>query len=317
METEELRRKCKRFFWCESISDCKDLLDIYAEFFFEAAVKHHHEKPQTYLESDAKMLLQMMMTKVLHLKNALNGVDYISKNGKKLNNIIDPTIVASLIRNIYETTGMFNLIYRNTKSKDERDILYLLWVHAGLSYRQRFDSILTTKENLQKAENEKKQLKGIEAEIEKNQIFIKLDDKNKGKIKAKLKDKNFLLRFENDQVQFLSWRELTKTMDIKNGKLDHAYTYFSLYSHPSNVSVFQFAEMFEKGKEAYPQLVIFNLHIAFYMFSIFISDFISFFPTVLKTYEEMGLVEQIVINFHNSIARGHEYDINEAWKVTG
>lgn len=317
MEIEELRRRCKRFFWCETISDCRDLLDIYAEFFFQAAVKHHHEKPQTYLEADAKMLLQMMMTKVLHLKNALMGVDFTSKDGKKLNNIIDPTIVASLIRNIYETTGMFNLIYRNTKSKDEREILYLLWVHAGLSYRQRFDNIMTTKENIQKTENEKKQLQGIEAEIEKNKLFIKLDDKNKGKIKTKLKEKDFLIRFENDQVQFLSWRELTKTMDIKNGKLDHAYTYFSLYSHPSNVSVFQFAEMFEKGKEAYSELVIFNLQIAFYMFSIFIADFINFFPTVLKTYEEMGLVEQIVINFHNSIARGHEYDINESWKATG
>ena len=315
MEIDELRRKCNRFFWCETISDCKDLLDIYAEFFFQAVLKD--EKPQTYFEADAKMLLQMMMTKTLHLKNALNGVDYVSKDNRKLNNIIDPTIVASLIRNIYETTGMFNLIYRHTKNDDERNILYLLWVHAGLSYRQRFDNITTTKENIEKSKNEKEQLKSIQAEIENNQLFIKLDEKNKGKIKTKLKEKDYLIRFENDQVEYLSWRELTKTMDIKDGKLDHAYTYFSLYSHPSNVSVFQFANMFDKGKESYLDLVIMNLHIAFYMFSVFIADYINLFPAVLKTYEEMGIVEQIVINVHNSMARGHEYDINETWKQLG
>ena len=317
MERDELRAKCKRFFWCESISDCKDLLDVYIEFFFQTILENHDEKVYSHADADAKMIIQMMMTKALHLKNALNGVDYVSKKGRKLNNIIDPTIVASLIRNIYETTGMFNLIYRTTKNEDEKNIIYLLWVHAGLSYRKRFDNIMTTKENIEKAEDEKKQIENIKAEIEQNPLFIKLDDKNKGKIMTKLKDKDYLIRFDNEEVEFLSWRELTKTMDIKNGKLDHVYTYFSLYSHPSNVSVFQFAEMFKKGKESYHDLVIFNLQIAFYMFSIFIADYIKLFPTVLKTYEEMGLVEQIVINFHNSIARGHEYDINESWKATG
>jgi hypothetical protein len=53
------------------------------------------------------------------------------------------------------------------------------------------------------------------------------------------------------------------------------------------------------------------------MLSIFIADYIKTFPEVLKTYEKMGLVEQIVINFHNKIARGGDYDINESWKAIG
>lgn len=316
MERDELRKQCKRYFNCETISDCQDLLNIYIEFFFQTVLKHHDENVFSHADANAKMLIQMMMTKALHLKNALNGVDYISQDGRKLNNIIDPTIVASLIRNIYETTGMFNLIFRNTKSKDEKQILYLLWVHAGLAYRQRFDEIITTEENREKSQSEKKQMENIQVEIEKNPFFVKLDEKNKGKIRTKIKEKDYLLKFENEQVVFLNWRELTKTMDIKNGKLDYAYTYFSLYSHPSNVSVFQFANMFEKNKESYPDLVLYNLQIAFFMFSIFIADYITLFPTVLKTFEEMGLVEQIVINFHNSVARGNEYDINDSWKAT-
>lgn len=316
MNQEQLRKECKKFFWCETISDCQDLLDIYAEFFFDA-IMNHNEDIFTHAEADAKIVIQMMMTKALHLKEVLNGVEFQTKTGRKLNKIIDPTIVASLIRNIYETTGMFNLIYREAKNNDEREIIYLLWVHAGLSYRQRFDSIITTVENKEKSEQEKKQLEGIKKSIEENNLFIKLDEKNQGKILTKLKEKDYLLRFNNLEVEFLNWRELVKSMHIQEGKLDHIYTYFSLYSHPSNVAVFQYANMFEKGKESYPDLVRFNLQIAFMMFSIFIADYIKLFPAVLTTYEKMGLVEQIVINFHNTQARSHEYDINDSWNATG
>ena len=73
----------------------------------------------------------------------------------------------------------------------------------------------------------------------------------------------------------------------------------------------------KKNESAYKDIVIFNLQTVFMMLSIFIADYIKTFPEVLKTYEKMGLVEQIAINFHNRIARGGNYDINESWKATG
>lgn len=316
MDTDELRSQCTRFFMCESIPLCQELLDVYANFFFEAVVNHNYDKVDSHADADARMVLQMMMTKVLHLKNVLNGVDFTSKKGKSLNKIIDPTIVASLIRNIYETTGMFTLIYKESKTKDEKQIKYLLWVHAGLSYRNRFDGVITLQENKDKMENELKQMESIRNEIELNPLFQSMDEKNQGKIRTMIKKKDYLIKFNGNEVSFLSWRELVKTMDIKDDKLDQIYTYFSLYAHPSNVAVFQFANMFGKGESAYKNIVIFNLKTAFMMLSVFIADYIKTFPDVLKTYEEMGLVEQIVINFHNRLARGGNYDINESWKTT-
>jgi hypothetical protein len=66
MEIEELRRQCKRFFMCESIPLCQELLDVYANFFFEAVVKHNYDKVDFQADADARMVLQMIMTKVLH-----------------------------------------------------------------------------------------------------------------------------------------------------------------------------------------------------------------------------------------------------------
>ena len=315
MTKEQLREECSRLFVCKTIADSNDLLDIYAEFLFRAVQNHHEEKVYTHAEADAKLIIQMMLTKVLHLKNVISGISFKSKDGSILNKIIDPTIVASLIRNIYETVGMFNLIYRDTKSKEERDLLYLLWVHSGLKYRQRFENVVTTAENKEKQQQEKEQIDKIVTQIESSALFQSLDEKNQGKIKTKLKDKDYLMQFADKEVKFLHWHDLTRVMGFKEGMLDNIYTYFSLYSHPSNVAVFQFADMFKLSEEAFPQLVNFNLKIAFFMFSAFIADYITLFPTVLKTFESLDLRDQIVINFHNTMARDHDYSINDSWKA--
>jgi len=315
MTKEQLRQECIRLFECKTIHDSSDLLDIYVEFLLKAIINHHKEPVNSQADADAKIIAQMMMTKALHLKDTIKGISFNAKNGSGLNKIIDPTIVASLIRNIYETTAMFNLIYINTKTKDEKKIIYLLWVIAGLKYRQRFMSSIITEEGKTKSESEKVEIEKLIKEIESNELYNNLTEVNRDKIKTKIKKKDFLLQFEANEVKFLHWHELTSIMGIKRGLLDNIYTYFSLYAHPSNVAVFQFTDMFQKETAAFPELTTFNLRVAFFMFSIFISDFIKLFPNVRKTYESLELRDQIVINFHNNISRGYEYSINDSWKA--
>jgi hypothetical protein len=315
MTKEELRIECTRFFKCKTINDSYDLIDIYTEFLFNAVKNHHDEPVYKHSDADAKMVLQMMMTKTLHLKSIVKGISYKAKDGSTLNNIIDPTIVASLVRNIYETVAMFNLIYRHTKTEDEKNIVYLLWVHAGLKYRQRFEDVITTEENKEKYENEKAQLDKIVQEIESIELYKNLDEKNQNKIKTKLKEKDYLLELNGKEVNFLHWHELVDKMGIKEGLLGNIYTYFSLYSHPSNVSVFQFADMFKKGDESFLELTNFNLKLAFFLFSIFIADYINLFPNVLETFNSLDIRDQIVINFYNTVARNESFSINDSAKA--
>lgn len=315
MTKEQLRQECSRLFSCETMIDINELLTVYSSFLFQTIQNHHKNKVLTQSEGDAKLILQMMFTKVLHLKKVIEGIAYNANDGSILGNIIDPTIVASLIRNIYETTGMFNLIYCNTKTDDERQVLYLLWVHSGLNYRQRFVSNVRTAENKAKMAREKIQIDIIVKKIEDTHLFKSLDVRNKDKIRRKLKEKDYLLQFNGTEVSFLHWHDLTEVMGVRKGRLENIYTYFSLYSHPSNVAVFQFGEMFKVGEESFPQLVNFNLNIAFLLFSIFIADYINLFPSVIKIYESINIRDQIVIDFHNILARGQKYSINNSWKA--
>ena len=205
---------------------------------------------------------------------------------------------------------MFNLIYIKPNTEDEKNIMYNLWVSAGLKYRQRFVESANSEESQEKIKNENEEIELIANQIKETKLFKSLTEKEQSKIDGKLKDKDYQMYFDGLNVKFVSWQETVAVMGIKDSILPNIYTYFSLYSHPSNVSVFQFSGMFEKENEAFPELTTYNLKVAFFMFSIFIADYIKIFPNVLETYEKMSLVEQITINFHNTMARNYTFSIN-------
>lgn len=316
MTQEELRKEFIRLTNLNSIQDSKDLIEIYLNYFFEVS-KNHHKEAKTYANIEAEMINQMIFTKIAHLKELINGIQFLSKDGIRLKKIIDPTIVATHIRNLYETVGMFNLIFIKTNSGDEKTILYNLWVHAGLKFRQRFEKESTRNKTKEKLENERQQIEALKKEIESTKLYNSLDEKNQNKIQTKLKEKDYKIKFVDNNVVFLSWQELASTMGVNEGLMDNIYTYFSLYSHPSNVSVFQFSNMFKKGEEAFIEMTNFNLINFFFLLSIFIADYIKLFPKVLATFENLSQIEQIVINSLNTMIRSRDYSINDEWKALG
>jgi hypothetical protein len=317
MTQEELRKEYTRLTRLETIEGSKDLMEIYLKFLFKVIQNHHTDEVQSLADQEAKIILQMVFTKIAHMKQLVEGIRFVASDGSKLNDIIDPTIVASNVRNLYETVAMFNLIYLATNSEEEKKILHLIWVHAGLMFRQRFEHVIITEENREKFEKEKQELDSIKAEIEGLQVFKNMDEKNQTKIHSKLKDKDYKIIIEHGNVHFKSWQDLTEIIGFKEGLMDSIYTYFSLYSHPSNVAVFQFQNMFGKDDRSFIQLTNFNLKNFFFLVSIFIADYIKLFPKVLESFEKLELIEQIVINAHNTLPRDYSYSINNSYEALG
>ena len=225
--------------------------------------------------------------------------------------------MASLIRNIYETVGLFNLIFRVNRLGDERLIVYNLWVISGLKYRQRFSSLIHSEENRIKLDTEQKNIETYIQEIENTILYKKLDDRNKAKIQNQIKQKEYLLHFVNDQVIILNWKDLYKTIGGKEDFFNNLYTFFSLYTHPSNVAVFQFRDMYLPETKSFVKMTTFNLKYFYMLGSIFVADYIYLFPDSLKTYDALPLMNQIIINFHNTFARGDSSSINDSWKALG
>lgn len=316
MTQNELRAECLPLMSSGTMPDCLRLIDIYADYLFEIILKHQHDKVESTADSDALIINQMMFSKLIHIRKLLEGVGFESGKGK-LVPLVDPTIIASLVRNIYETVGAFNLIYINSKTPDEKEILYNLWVIAGLKFRQRFASQATGQESIEKMNAEKEEINNSIKIIVGTKLYTGLGAEDKAKIQDRIKNKEFRIEFKDNKVKFLHWQDLSNVMGLKEGFFDNIYTYFSLNAHPSNVSVFQFREMFGKETEAFKGLVLIDMKFCFVLFSIFVADYLKVFPQIKQTFEKQSIRDQIMLNFHNKMMRGEEYSINDSFKSLG
>ncbi len=310
---ERLKQDCERFYKCTTLEDCSELLDMLAGCLF-AIVMHLKDAPApSDQDKDSRMILQMMLTKILHLKGVIQGVSFKAKNNAYLNNLIDPTIVTALVRNIYETVGVFHLIFINTKTDDERNLLYNLWVHSGLKNRQMFASTAQLEESFEKLKAEKKEMDALVVSIKENPLYVRLDTRNREIIDKALKDKRYLIKINGDTVKEMNWQDLAVTMKVRTGLFDNAYTYFCLHAHPSNVAVFQFHDMFKKDNPAFKEVTMTNCSTASILFSMFIADYIKQNPEILNVFNSLDIRDQIVIGFYNTLARGRDAEINNAY----
>lgn len=338
MTKEELIVEYLKLYRCDTINDSYDLIDIYSDFFLKVIVKYQMVHTGSNSLEDAKILFQMMYTKILHIKQVVEGISHTTKDKNlSLKGIIDPTVVGCLIRNVYETVSTFNLIYIN-ESDEEKKVLYNLWCISGLKNRQKFESYtkalerdeilesdeseeskilkeqqrIQTLQNKKKFEFERKQILKYLEEIKQTDLYKNLSTEGITEIEKAIKKKDYKVKFQDNKVTLLIWQDLRKQMQIKDGLMDDIYTYFSLYSHPSNVSVFQFSELFKE--KYFFQMTNFQLKNLFMLLSTFIADYIKLFPPVLNVFNELSILDQIVIDAQNIFARGYEFSINDSYK---
>lgn len=92
------------------------------------------------------------------------------------------------------------------------------------------------------------------------------------------------------------------------------YTYFSLYTHPSNVNVFQFQDLFKPTlDDGYSTMVVFNMKVALCFLGVFAAHYIKLFPDQLSTFNNLKFEKRAIIDFYNVIARGNVYSIDITW----
>jgi Family of unknown function (DUF5677) len=305
MNKEELREYFIKYSYCKNLIDSRYVLEIHLDFLFGLLDEHHPITPKNYMLRDGKIMLQMIAMKLLHLKQLCEGTNYKHKTKSfHLTGIIDPTTIGGIARNIFELVGTFNLIFKTTKTEDELKIVYNLWVISGLKYRQQFKEDNMPSDLEQKVIDEQKKILKYINEIENNPYYISLNSKEQEKINTRIKTKEFKIQFENQKVICLDWSDLHTTLNLETNTFDKMYKHLSLYTHASNVSVFQFGQFFTDGD--YINSVNFHLNYILNLTSIFIADFTKVFPETLSIFQIENLQTQLLIDQRNSILRKHE-----------
>lgn len=264
----------------------------------------------TQREADARIIFQMFFSKALHFKHMLEGVEY-KGDQFKMNRIVDPTLLFTLVRNQYECLCLFELINVIPDSDDKKNFLSLMHQISGLRYRQRFVAHATLQDNIKKMKFENIEINQDVNLILSSSVFHKLNQKSQDKVKKWIKDNDYQLFFKSDEeIQKLGWKDFANKFGMKKDIVDNLYTYFCMNAHPSYPSIMQFRDAFAKVNPEFHNLALFASHTFLIFLSVFLVDHMRLFPSIVNDFKKLDEEKRMLLTAFNDVFREEEWNAN-------
>lgn len=297
-----------KFINVENIDVVKKYIEIFADFYVDVIYKHHYDVVSTQREADARIIFQMFFSKALHFKHMLEGVEY-KGDQFKMNSIVDPTLLFTLVRNQYECLCLFELINVIPDSDDKKSFLSLMHQISGLKYRQRFVEQATLQANIKKLRFENIEINQDVNLILSSSVFHKLNPKSQDKVRKWIKDKEYQLFFKNDEeIQKLGWKDFANKFGMKKDCVDNLYTYFCMNAHPSYPSIMQFRDAFAKDNPEFLDLALFASHTFLIFLSVFLVDYMQMFPAIVNDFKKLDEDKRMLLTAFNDIFREEKWN---------
>lgn len=313
MQKDHLRAEYHRL---QNSRNSKDRIESYDKVIdtaFKLLHDHQNKKYNNQIDEEANLIYQLLILKNLSIRKLISGIHYTnSLVNFKIKGLIDLFSIYSIIRSQFEGYCNFNNIYIKPKNEDEKRVIYFLWVISGLKFRQRFKIAAITDEGKEKILNEKKQIEIYTKYIFDSEIYSKLNEKDKKKVNNAIDNKKFQICFENNNVRTLSWREMLSNAGVSD-QFDEMYNHLSLSTHPSNVSVFQFKDLYKDN--SYITLSIFAMEIGKYITTFLMRDYCEYFGELKLIFNTLPVMNQLLINGINKLFRGDSYQLNDILNI--
>jgi len=309
-ERELIRQEFKRLNYPKDLQTAHESYKVILDVGWKV-YKDHVGTNTTVMGQDAHLLYQMVLLKSISIQSLAEGKGYqndLDPAMALLGDTIDVFGIWNLVRSQFESVCTFNHIYLFPTDQKQKELLYDLWQVAGLKYRQRFAINLEGEENIKKAATELKDIEFLTNRICNSPAFTSIHVDEQTKIKNAVKGKDFQWYFDGSRVKQGAWHQLCKNMGT-NDLFDNMYTYLSLSTHPSSVSIFQFKDLY-KNKD-HVQVTMFALSISKALISFLIRDYCTYFAECRKTFDNLPIVDQLLVNFYNSTFREKKYQIND------
>lgn len=286
----------------DDIQPCFLILDKYINCYTNIVAAHHKDLIGSELEGYSKVILQMVLSKAMNLKNILFGVSY--KNDRtNIRNFIDPIVLTTISRNLFETLCTFEVLNIIPKTPEQKKLIFTLFMISGYKNRQKFIFEDIEDEYKQQAKEEAAIIKKYEQEIKKSSIYHSLSKSSQSKIDESIKYYNYRICFdENNEIIKLGWEEVLPHVGIQGTLLRKIYSQLSTHAHPSFISVMQFGQMFSDESPQYISSSVVCMRHCFTFLCIFLMDYMKLFPQVRSTYDKMPEEDTTIFELHYKMA---------------
>lgn len=306
---EELEKEVGRLLTGEEEIDRVDCLSLIIDSGFKILSDKRDYQYESLRLKDANTLFQMGLLKMIAVHRASERFQYQNPYDSSffLPDMRDPFSVWPIVRSQFENYCNFNHLYTFQQDEEFALILYGLWAISGFKYRQNLT--VSSAANLEKKEQERKNIETLTQEIKDNSFYKQLKVEEKSKILNAIKGKDWKLSADNNKrIKFIPWQQLFVNAGCKKA-MDSSYNYMSLNSHPTYVSVFQFSEIYKE--QFHHSNTFFALRYSTLIGSFLIRDYCKTFPVAKNYFDALPIINQLVINSHNRVFRGEEYALND------
>lgn len=262
------------------------------------------------IEHDALTLLKMVSSKLSIIKKILTEPDlsfdgiigdkYISHK------IIDHVTLYAVIRTLFESLCIFELIYVFPKTKEEQKLVYNLYQLAGVAEQNK---IMPEDE---KFKDEKEQL------TEEIQIYIKAikesefytDDKNRAVLDNCIEKRNFNVKINAGRVlPIQGYINTILEVGFKSNYIHGIYKYLCFNAHQTCVALTQFHDACEIYNPDAIRLVVTATRLTINFACVFIVDFIKGNAEIVDVFNKFEDYIQYLLDAPNAVFRGLQYSL--------
>ncbi len=294
----------QKFIQLDTIDDCKQYLRVMLDFYFDVIKSPEGRKATSYIEDDRNIWMQTLFSEGFHFLSLLDGVGY-NKGIDRLNPIVDPSVLFSVARRIYESVIAFEILFVIPDSEDKKAILYNLFMAHGLSERLKNIDEEMRSHNPERVAEEQKDIDECLREIEGTDLYSELDQQTKNIIKNAFGKKFRYIFKEDNSLEFVNYDDADKLLRIKNNMLKGTYSYFSLHGHPSYVSIFQFRDAFNNDSRADISLMAPHATQCVLAFmSFFIVDYMKLVAEIKTMFDKFEEPRRFAIGMYEDAMRG-------------
>lgn len=287
----------------KTLEDCKRYMRVMLDFYFDVIQSPAGRKASTALENDRNLWLQQMFSMGNHFMSLLDGVGYQRKD-VWLNPIIDPDVLFTVARRIYESVVSFNLLFIQPKDENHQSILYNLFMAHGLSERLKdLDEDMRAKYP-ERVSEEEADIAACKKAITDNPLYATLSKQTQKTIENAFGKKYRYVFNENDELKFVQFEDAYIYLKIREDMFAQQYSFFSLHGHPSYLSICQFRDAFKNEFRADAMMAKHTTQCALMFLSIFIVDYMKLNPEVKAMYENLELPRRFAIGMYEDAMRG-------------
>lgn len=285
------------------LSDRVNYLEYLTDFYFTALVELRNYGFKDEFRAEMSTTLQMMFTKAKMFRILLNGFSH-TDGFNSSNNLVDHTVLFTLVRTAYEQLCAFELVYILPDTPEKKLILENAYIAAGLVNRHKMFTQEALDRNKTELDQELKTIEDCKKRIHKTGLFLSLNEKSRNALDEEVfKKGNFQLYFtpNGDLNSHVGWDEVRSYCKLKTDTLKGLYKYACNMAHPSYLGLIQFRDAF-KGNAMFDLMETATMQLTAIM-SVFIMDYMNEYPMVKEVYDKLDLESQFMVCMYSHALR--------------